>query len=230
MVQMELLWAAAALMLLGAAISLCAKCQRSATKREKQLNDRRSQLRSRQSFEVIRSHSTMTRRLEQVKEPENLSIVRKTTKELGATHHAGYGSRAESRYRDFWTEDCLQGDDAYVSGCGQEELTLTALPAGSPYLWITTTVPRSSHHPMKKRRIPIPTKTSSLDRLRARMWMMLQTTRTARRYTHGNSIKQKLCRQKAWMMSQTMSTQLLHQALPRWQSKVLCVKPEEVLS
>ncbi|XP_062488287.1 linker for activation of T-cells family member 2 isoform X4 [Pezoporus occidentalis] len=101
MVQMELLWAAAALMLLGAAISLCAKCQRSATKREKQLNDRRSQLRSRQSFEVIRSHSTMTRRLEQVKEPENLSIVRKTTKELGATHHAGY-------------EDCLQGDDAYV--------------------------------------------------------------------------------------------------------------------
>ncbi|XP_061211469.1 linker for activation of T-cells family member 2 isoform X1 [Neopsephotus bourkii] len=114
MVQMELLWAAATLMLLGAAISICAKCQRSATQREKQLNDQRSQLRSRQSFEVIRSHSTMTRRLEQVKEPENLSIVRKTTKELGATHHAGYGSRAESRYRDFWTEDCLQGDDAYV--------------------------------------------------------------------------------------------------------------------
>ncbi|XP_061211471.1 linker for activation of T-cells family member 2 isoform X3 [Neopsephotus bourkii] len=101
MVQMELLWAAATLMLLGAAISICAKCQRSATQREKQLNDQRSQLRSRQSFEVIRSHSTMTRRLEQVKEPENLSIVRKTTKELGATHHAGY-------------EDCLQGDDAYV--------------------------------------------------------------------------------------------------------------------
>ncbi|XP_065550285.1 linker for activation of T-cells family member 2 isoform X5 [Lathamus discolor] len=68
MVQMELLWAAAALMLLGAAISLCAKCQRSATKQEKQLNEQRSQ---------------------------------KTTKELGATRHAGY-------------EDCLQGDDAYV--------------------------------------------------------------------------------------------------------------------
>ncbi|XP_065550281.1 linker for activation of T-cells family member 2 isoform X2 [Lathamus discolor] len=101
MVQMELLWAAAALMLLGAAISLCAKCQRSATKQEKQLNEQRSQLRSHQSFEVIRSHATMTRRLEQVKEPENLSIVRKTTKELGATRHAGY-------------EDCLQGDDAYV--------------------------------------------------------------------------------------------------------------------
>ncbi|KAM9526111.1 linker for activation of T-cells family member 2 [Guaruba guarouba] len=114
MVQMELLWAATALMLLGAAISFCVKCQRSATKREKQLNERRSQLRSRQSFEVIRSHSTMTRRLEQLKEPENLSIVSKTTKELGASCHAGYGSRAESRYRDFLTEDCLQGDDTYV--------------------------------------------------------------------------------------------------------------------
>ncbi|KAM4648053.1 linker for activation of T-cells family member 2 isoform 4-T4 [Amazona ochrocephala] len=114
MVQMELLWAATALMLLGAAISFCVKCQRSAIKREKQLNEQRSQLRSRQSFEVIRSHSTMTRRLEQIKEPENLSIVSKTTKELGASCHAGYGSRAESRYRDFLTEDCLQGDDTYV--------------------------------------------------------------------------------------------------------------------
>ncbi|KAM4648051.1 linker for activation of T-cells family member 2 isoform 2-T2 [Amazona ochrocephala] len=101
MVQMELLWAATALMLLGAAISFCVKCQRSAIKREKQLNEQRSQLRSRQSFEVIRSHSTMTRRLEQIKEPENLSIVSKTTKELGASCHAGY-------------EDCLQGDDTYV--------------------------------------------------------------------------------------------------------------------
>ncbi|XP_030328179.1 linker for activation of T-cells family member 2 isoform X1 [Strigops habroptila] len=114
MAQLELLWAAAALMLLGAAVSLCVKCQLSATKREKQLNERRSQLRSQQSFEVIRSHSAMTRRLEQIKEPENLSIVRKTTKELGATRHAGYGSRAESRYRDFLTEDCLQGEAAYV--------------------------------------------------------------------------------------------------------------------
>ncbi|XP_054022963.1 linker for activation of T-cells family member 2 [Dryobates pubescens] len=57
MAQMELLWAAAVLMLLGAAISLCVKCQLSASKREKQLSKQRSQLESQRRFEVIRNHS-----------------------------------------------------------------------------------------------------------------------------------------------------------------------------
>ncbi|KAM7088636.1 linker for activation of T-cells family member 2 isoform 1-T2 [Ciconia maguari] len=114
MAQLELLWAAAVLMLLGAAVSLCVKCQLSATKREKQLSERRSQLESQPSFEVIRSHSTTTRRLEQIKEPENLSIARKTIKELGASHRTGYGCRIESRYQNFLTEDCLREDAAYV--------------------------------------------------------------------------------------------------------------------
>ncbi|KAM6239122.1 linker for activation of T-cells family member 2 [Spheniscus humboldti] len=114
MVQLELLWAAAALMLLGATVSLCIKCQLSATKREKQSSEWRSQLESQQRFEVIRSHSATTRRLEQIKEPGNLSIARKTTKELGASCRAGYGSRTESRYQNFLTEDCLRGDVAYV--------------------------------------------------------------------------------------------------------------------
>ncbi|XP_049657969.1 linker for activation of T-cells family member 2 isoform X2 [Accipiter gentilis] len=114
MVQLELLWVAAALMLLGATVSLCLKCQLSATKREKQLTERRSQLESQQTFEVIRSHSTTTQRLEQIKGPENLSIARKSTEALGASRHAGYGSRTESRYQNFLTEDCLRGDAAYV--------------------------------------------------------------------------------------------------------------------
>ncbi|XP_063198412.1 linker for activation of T-cells family member 2 isoform X2 [Chroicocephalus ridibundus] len=101
MAQLELLWAAAALMLLGAAISLCVKCQLSASKREKQPSERRSPLESQQRFEVIRSHSTATRRLDQIKETANLSIARKTTEELGASRRAGY-------------EDCLRGDAAYV--------------------------------------------------------------------------------------------------------------------
>ncbi|XP_064892578.1 linker for activation of T-cells family member 2 isoform X2 [Columba livia] len=88
--QLELLWAAAALMLLGAIVSLCVKCQLSATKRKKQQSERRSQFESQHGFEVIRSHSTTTRRLEQIKEPENLSIARNITKELGASRHAGY--------------------------------------------------------------------------------------------------------------------------------------------
>ncbi|XP_065709240.1 linker for activation of T-cells family member 2 isoform X2 [Patagioenas fasciata] len=113
--QLELLWAAAALMmLLGAIVSLCVKCQLSATKREKQQSERRSQFESQQGFEVIRSYSTTTRRLEQIKEPENFSIARNITKELGASRHAGYGSRTESRYQNFLTEDCLRGDTAYV--------------------------------------------------------------------------------------------------------------------
>ncbi|XP_054250545.1 linker for activation of T-cells family member 2-like [Indicator indicator] len=57
MAQMELLWAAAVLMLLGAAISLCVKCQLSATKREKQLSKQRSQLQNQRRFEVVRNHS-----------------------------------------------------------------------------------------------------------------------------------------------------------------------------
>ncbi|XP_032563539.1 linker for activation of T-cells family member 2 isoform X3 [Chiroxiphia lanceolata] len=114
MVQPELLGAAAALMLLGAAVSLCVKCQLSATKREMRLSEHRSQLESQQRFEVIRSHSSATRRLEKTKGPENLSIARKTTEQLSASHHAGYGSRDESRYQNFLTEDYLQGDSDYV--------------------------------------------------------------------------------------------------------------------
>ncbi|XP_010400837.3 linker for activation of T-cells family member 2 isoform X2 [Corvus cornix cornix] len=113
MVQPEL-WAAAALMLLGAALSLCLKCQRSATKRETQLHEQRSQLESQQRFEVIRSHTTATRRLEKIKEPENFSIARKATEELSASCHTGYGSRDESRYQNFLAENCLQEDAAYV--------------------------------------------------------------------------------------------------------------------
>ncbi|KAM6110704.1 linker for activation of T-cells family member 2 [Pterocles gutturalis] len=114
MAQLELLWAAAALMLLGAIVSLCVKCQLSATKRAKQPSERSSQFESQQGFEVIRSHSSASRRLEQIKEPENLSIARKTTEEFSASCRAGYGSRTESRYRNFLTEDYLRGDAAYV--------------------------------------------------------------------------------------------------------------------
>ncbi|NXT66811.1 NTAL protein, partial [Chaetops frenatus] len=105
MVQLEL-WAAMALMLLGAAVSLCIRCQLSATKRETQLNEWRSQFESQQRFEVIRSHTTATRRLEKIKEPENLSIAREATKELSASCHTGYGSRDESRYQNFLAGKC----------------------------------------------------------------------------------------------------------------------------
>ncbi|XP_039938542.1 linker for activation of T-cells family member 2 isoform X2 [Hirundo rustica] len=55
-----------------------------------------------------------TRRLEQIKEPENFSIARKAIEELSASHHTGYGSRDESRYQNFLAESCLQEDTAYV--------------------------------------------------------------------------------------------------------------------
>lgn len=114
MAQLEL-WAAAALMMLGAAVSLCIRCQLSpATKRETQLDEQRSQLEGQQRFQVIRSHTVATQRLESVKEPENLPIARKASEELGASHHPGYGSRDESRYQNFLTESCLQEENPYV--------------------------------------------------------------------------------------------------------------------
>ncbi|XP_064585342.1 linker for activation of T-cells family member 2 [Zonotrichia leucophrys gambelii] len=113
MLQLEL-WAAVALMLLGAAVSLCIRCQHSGTKRDAQLNERRSQLESQQRFEVVRSHTIATRRLEKSKGPEDLSTASKATEELSGSHHPGYGSRDEPRYQNFLAESCLQEDTAYV--------------------------------------------------------------------------------------------------------------------
>ncbi|XP_035199206.1 linker for activation of T-cells family member 2 isoform X2 [Oxyura jamaicensis] len=116
MAQLELLWAAAALMLLGAAVSACVRCQLSATKREKKQSKQTSQLGSQQSFEVIRSHSMLavTRRLDQIKEPENFTITRKAHEELGASCPLGFESRTEPRYQNFLTEDYVCEDAAYV--------------------------------------------------------------------------------------------------------------------
>ncbi|XP_054143477.1 linker for activation of T-cells family member 2 [Melozone crissalis] len=113
MLQLEL-WAAVALMLLGVAVSLCIRCQHSGTKQEAQLNERRSRLEGQQRFEVIRSHTIATRRLEKSKGPEDLSTASKATEELSASHHPGYGSRDEPRYQNFLAESCLQEDTAYV--------------------------------------------------------------------------------------------------------------------
>ncbi|XP_021271756.1 linker for activation of T-cells family member 2 isoform X2 [Numida meleagris] len=112
MAQPELLWAAAALMLLGVAVSACVRCQLYATKRGKKDSDQRSQLEHPQRFEVIRSCSAVTRRLERTKEPENLA--RKAPEELSTSCHVGIESSAEPRYQNFMTEDCLRGDAAYV--------------------------------------------------------------------------------------------------------------------
>ncbi|XP_010084024.1 PREDICTED: linker for activation of T-cells family member 2 [Pterocles gutturalis] len=141
MAQLELLWAAAALMLLGAIVSLCVKCQLSATKRAKQPSERSSQFESQQGFEVIRSHSSEYDRCAGLlpcgvgvlhaqnggsdcvllatisMEAKEIAVAvhnRKTTEEFSASCRAGYGSRTESRYRNFLTEDYLRGDAAYV--------------------------------------------------------------------------------------------------------------------
>ncbi|EOA95839.1 Linker for activation of T-cells family member 2 [Anas platyrhynchos] len=103
-------------MLLGAAVSACVRCQLSGTKREKKQNKQTNQLGSQQTFEVIRSHSMLavTRRLDQIKEPENFTITRKAHEELGASRPFGIDSRTEPRYQNFLTEDYLCEDAAYV--------------------------------------------------------------------------------------------------------------------
>ncbi|KAF4792629.1 linker for activation of T-cells family member 2 [Turdus rufiventris] len=113
-------------MMLGAAVSLCIRCQLSpATKRETQLDEQRSQLEGQQRFQVIRSHTVATQRLESVKEPENLPIARKASEELGASHHPGYGSRDESRYQNFLTE---KDEDSY----SYENVTIGASQGSDP--------------------------------------------------------------------------------------------------
>ncbi|XP_015736044.1 linker for activation of T-cells family member 2 isoform X2 [Coturnix japonica] len=99
MAQPELLWAAAALMLLGVAVSACVRCQLYAAKRGKKDGNQSSQLEHPQRFEVIRSCSAVTRRPERIKEPKNLA--RKAPEELSTSCHVGF-------------EDNLHGDDAYV--------------------------------------------------------------------------------------------------------------------
>ncbi|XP_019366963.1 PREDICTED: linker for activation of T-cells family member 2 isoform X3 [Gavialis gangeticus] len=82
MAQVELLWAAASLMLLGALVGMCMKCQQSAGKREnKQLHQQRGWRGNRQTFEVIRTYSIPTTRLEQFKSPDSDPVIRRS-KEL----------------------------------------------------------------------------------------------------------------------------------------------------
>ncbi|XP_062448825.1 linker for activation of T-cells family member 2-like [Rhea pennata] len=108
MAQAELLWAAAWLMLLGAAVGVCVRCQLSASKREKKQSERSRRLENQQSFEVIRSRSMLatTRRLEQIKEAENLPVTRKNNEELNTACRIGSGHRAESRYQNFLKGKC----------------------------------------------------------------------------------------------------------------------------
>ncbi|XP_006029222.1 linker for activation of T-cells family member 2 isoform X4 [Alligator sinensis] len=83
MAQVELLWAAASLMLLGALVGMCMKCQQSAAKREnKELHQQRSRRGNRQTFEVIRTYSIPVARLEQIKSPDSDPVIRSSKKFL----------------------------------------------------------------------------------------------------------------------------------------------------
>ncbi|XP_043387302.1 linker for activation of T-cells family member 2 isoform X1 [Chelonia mydas] len=113
MSQVELLWAAASLMLLGALVSMCMKCQHSATKREKKLCKQRKLHENQQGFEVIRSYSIAVTRQEQIKLPDNIPVTRKTSERLQASRIDG--DSAEPRYQNFRREDNQELDAAYVN-------------------------------------------------------------------------------------------------------------------
>ncbi|XP_065429083.1 linker for activation of T-cells family member 2 isoform X2 [Chrysemys picta bellii] len=85
MSQVELFWAAASLMLLGALVSMCMKCQRSATKQEKKLCKQRKLHENQPGFQVIRSYSIAVTRQDEIKLPDNIPVTRKTNKRLQAT-------------------------------------------------------------------------------------------------------------------------------------------------
>ncbi|CAM5104770.1 unnamed protein product [Natator depressus] len=113
MSQVELLWAAASLMLLGALVSMCMKCRHSATKREKKLCKQRKLHENQQGFEVIRSYSIAVTRQEQIKLPDNIPVTRKTSERLQASRIDG--DSAEPRYQNFRREDNQELDAAYVN-------------------------------------------------------------------------------------------------------------------
>ncbi|XP_030392817.1 linker for activation of T-cells family member 2 isoform X2 [Gopherus evgoodei] len=110
MSQAELLWAAASLMVLGALVSMCVKCQRSVTKQEKKLCKQRKLHGNQPGFEVIRSYSIAMTRQDQIKLPDNVPVTRKTSERLQAT-----GDSAEPRYQNFMREDNQELDAAYVN-------------------------------------------------------------------------------------------------------------------
>ncbi|XP_067394263.1 linker for activation of T-cells family member 2-like [Emydura macquarii macquarii] len=107
MSQVELLWAAASLMLLGALVSMCMKCQRSATKREKNLSKQRNLHENQQRFEVIRSYSIATTRQDQIKLPDNIPVTRKTNERLQTTGLDDYDQTAESFHNDADSSDLI---------------------------------------------------------------------------------------------------------------------------
>ncbi|KAH1178722.1 linker for activation of T-cells family member 2 [Mauremys mutica] len=113
MSQAELLWAAASLMVLGALVSLCVKCQRSATKREKKLCKQRKLHGNQPAFEVIRSYSIAMTRQDQIKLPDNIPVTRKSSERLQATGIDG--DSAEPRYQNFMREDNQELDATYVN-------------------------------------------------------------------------------------------------------------------
>ncbi|XP_034608551.1 linker for activation of T-cells family member 2 isoform X1 [Trachemys scripta elegans] len=113
MSQVELFWAAASLMLLGALVSMCMKCQRSATKQEKKLCKQRTLHENQPGFQVIRSYSIAVTRQDEIKLPDNIPVTRKTNKRLQATDIDG--DNAEPRYQNFMREDNQELDAAYVN-------------------------------------------------------------------------------------------------------------------
>nr|XP_014435526.1 linker for activation of T-cells family member 2 isoform X2 [Pelodiscus sinensis] len=119
MSQAELLWAAASLLLLGALVSMCMKCQRSATKRDKKLSKHRSRHENQQGFEVIRSYSMTTTRQDQMEWPENILLTRKTSKDLQAT--STEGDNGEPRYQNFMRDDSCSYENMVIGASNSLE-------------------------------------------------------------------------------------------------------------
>ncbi|XP_054857935.1 linker for activation of T-cells family member 2 [Eublepharis macularius] len=106
--QVELLWAAVSLLLLGALVSMCMKCQRGRSKQEKKgLNSQRNRCEDQLITEVVRSYSMS--RQEQFKMPCNMQ---KTSKSRKYSIPSDAGDYAEPRYQNVSGKETQPDQDA----------------------------------------------------------------------------------------------------------------------
>ncbi|XP_061461517.1 linker for activation of T-cells family member 2 [Rhineura floridana] len=112
MSQVELIWGAFSLMLLGALVTMCMKCQRSGGKQDVMgLDSQRNQCDNQQRFEVAPSYSMSGQ--ECAKMPYNLPVPSKRSQHPFTASHLEEAC-AEPTYQHFEKELRMEQETAYI--------------------------------------------------------------------------------------------------------------------
>ncbi|XP_044285754.1 linker for activation of T-cells family member 2-like [Varanus komodoensis] len=110
MSQGELVWGAFSLMVLGALVSMCMKCQQAGNKQKASFNNQRNQCESRSRLEVPQTHSTSQQKL--ARKPPRTPRPSKTNEHLSAANYCG--AYNEPRYQNCGKEPQMEREETYV--------------------------------------------------------------------------------------------------------------------